>query len=219
MHSQLQIEASRQNSQNSTGPRSDSGKAISSMNSLKTGIYAQAEIIPGENPADLTALATEYFDRYQPDAPEQRTLVDTLVHSDWTLRRLRRAEAQLWAWTIKVTESKFSDNANPLGRAVNYEGGKPFDRLQRRIDCTQRNYQRARKDLESLQADRVAPISEPQPAEPVAAPSPEPLPTPVGFVPSLPVAAPEPAARLGFVPSIATRKPPFDLTTPPAWRL
>jgi hypothetical protein len=231
MRTDLQIEASRQNSQLSTGPRTEAGKSISSMNSLKTGIYAQAEIIPGENPADLAALATDYFDRFHPDAPEQRVFVDILVQSEWTLRRLRRAEAQLWARLIKETESSFHENTNPLGRAANYQGGKPFDRLQRRIDCTLRNLQRALKDLKSLQSDRGPSVPEPQPSDPAdTAPNPPDdapaLPAPLGFVPSTPSAAPEPAAPLGFVPSIAPRKPPtsvgprqFDLATPPAWRL
>jgi hypothetical protein len=122
MRSPLQIQASRLNSQKSTGPRTAAGKAISCLNPLTTGIYAQAEIITGENPNHLAALAAEYFDRFQPDAPEQRALIDTLVHSEWTLRRLRRA--------------------------VNYDESKVFSRLQRRIDATQRNYQRALKQLQ-----------------------------------------------------------------------
>jgi hypothetical protein len=206
MHSQLQIEASRQNSQLSTGPRSETGKAISCMNSLKTGIYAQAEIIPGENPADLEALTTEYYQRYQPDKPDTRCLVDILVQSEWTLRRLRRAEAQLWARLFKETESSFKENTNPLGRAANYQGGKPFERLQHRFDVTQRNYARTLKQLKELQPNPPAqpvPVPVPAPApELVAEPALEPdKPVPVGFessnsIPALPVAA----QPIGFVP-------------------
>jgi hypothetical protein len=75
VRSQLQIETSRLNSLKSTGPRSEAGQAISSRNYvLKTGIYATSEIIRGENPANLAALADGYYNRFQPSAPEQRAL-------------------------------------------------------------------------------------------------------------------------------------------------
>src|ERR1700685_3829154 len=100
MRSEPQIEASRRNSQKSTGPRTAAGKAASSQNRTASGIYAEAEIIQDENPADLQALAAEYLARFHHDAPEQRCLIDILIHSEWTLRRLRRAEAQLWEQLI-----------------------------------------------------------------------------------------------------------------------
>jgi len=44
----------------STGPRSDEGKARSSMNALKTGIYSKSLILPGEDTAALDALTAEF---------------------------------------------------------------------------------------------------------------------------------------------------------------
>ena len=105
MSSQLQIEANRRNSQKSTGPRTAAGKAIASQNALGSGIYAESETIRDENASDLDSLAAAYYARFHPAAPEQRCLVDILVHSEWTLRRLRRAEAQLW--------DRMSIGANP----------------------------------------------------------------------------------------------------------
>jgi len=96
MATQKQLAANRLNAQKSTGPRSAEGKARSSMNALKTGIDANSLIIQHESPGRLEALADEYYDRFQPTTPEQRMLVDTLVDSEWLLRRFRRVEAQLW---------------------------------------------------------------------------------------------------------------------------
>ena len=42
MSTRRQIEANRRNAQKSTGPPSVTGKAASSMNALKTGIYAKS---------------------------------------------------------------------------------------------------------------------------------------------------------------------------------
>jgi hypothetical protein len=188
MPSQLQIEANRRNSQKSTGPRTTAGKAVSSHNALGSGIYAESETIRDENASDLEALAASYYDRFHPDAPEQRAFVDVLIHSEWTLRRLRRSEAQLWEQNMEWSEPCSAENLFPLGRALNYDASKVFARLQHRITATQRNYERALKDLQRLGPQ--PPAGRPIPKrEPVSAPAP---PTQIGFV-SSPV-APPPAA-------------------------
>lgn len=192
MRSLLQIEASRRNSQKSTGPRTPAGKAISSLNSTTSGIYAESEIVNDENAADLDALSGGYVDRFHPDAPEQRCLIDILVHSEWTLRRLRRAEAQLWDLNVTRSAPGYgNENIHPLGRALSYDSGKVFARLQHRITATQRNYERALKELQQLQADRPAPQP---PAQVEPAPAIQPVSVPLGFV-SSPKPSPPPAAQ------------------------
>ena len=53
MASNKQLEANRTNAKNSTGPRSQAGKARSSLNSRKHGLTAKTLIIVGENAEDL----------------------------------------------------------------------------------------------------------------------------------------------------------------------
>jgi hypothetical protein len=89
------------------------------MNALKTGIDANSLIIQHESAGRLEALADEYHDRFHPTTPEQRMLVDTLVDSEWLLRRFRRVEAQLWqqgfpnATTVSSTSTSPSPSAKP----------------------------------------------------------------------------------------------------------
>jgi len=191
MSSQLQIEANRRNSKKSTGPRSAAGKLTSSQNAVKTGIYSEAEVIRDETPAGLAGLAADYHALFQPQGPAERCLVDILVHSEWMLRRFRRAEAQLWEKNIEDSSDIIDPDQFDLGRAINYNESRVYGRLQRRIDSTQRNYQRALKDLQQLQANR--PAAPPVPAsEPVAANAAQPS-AAIGFVPS-PLPHPDPAA-------------------------
>src|SRR5713226_8953725 len=96
MSSQAQINANRLNSKKSTGPTSREGKAASSLNALKSGIHARSHIIPGEDPAELEALTAAFLLEFQPAGPNQLALVDTLIAAEWTARRLRRIEADLW---------------------------------------------------------------------------------------------------------------------------
>ena len=181
----------------STGPRSAAGKARSSMNALKSGIYSTSLTIPGEDPAKLTTLTEEYFERYRPALPEQRDLVDILVRSTWTLRRLAAVEAQVWNYRLDDP-----DPGAPLGRAFN-GCQRSLERLQRIVNANQRNFRHALRELERLQALDAAPEPPPKPG-PTLVPGPQPLePKPVNlskeFVSSIPVppppAAPKTAAK------------------------
>jgi hypothetical protein len=202
MSTPKQIAANRRNAQKSTGPRTPEGKAACRFNALQSGIDAQAEIIPGEAQDRLESLVAEYQERFDTDTPDRRMLVDTLVHCEWLLRRLRRAEAELWQYESHRTESDFSSNKHPEGRVI-YYADRVFERLQRRIDAVTRNYRQALKELTSLE-----PAAEPGDALPAEPPAPiqppsnqESIPQ-IGSVPQSlvqkaePVAPPAPPAAL-----------------------
>jgi len=142
-----QLEANRKNAQQSTGPRTEAGKAAVRFNALKSGIDSLAECIPGEDRFKLQDLLAEYRDRFDTSTPERRMLVDTLVNCEWMLRRLRRGEAQFWFYKDSITASSTD---YPEGLLIDC-GDKFYDRIQRRINSIQRNYLRALKELESLQ--------------------------------------------------------------------
>jgi hypothetical protein len=161
-----QIEANRLNAQKSTGPRSVEGRAAVRFNALKTGIDAQSQVIPGEDPAALTLLAAEYYDRYQPATPEVRALVDTLVTAEWLQRRFRALEAQLWQYKIRGLYHPTEGLELPQV----YEGNNQvFNRLQRRIDATERIYHRTLAALQKIESRA------PQPDDPIdRVPDPDP---------------------------------------------
>jgi hypothetical protein len=197
-----QIEANRLNAQKSTGPRSATGKATSSINALKSGIDAKSEIIRGEKPADLAALTAEYLDRFLPATPEERLFVDTLVRGDWQLRRLAKVDAQIWEYEMSTSSSL--DEDSPLGHGFEC-GQRPFERLQRRINATERSYKSALHELQQLQSARDA--------QPDAQPVPAPIPQPTETKPI--------SSKIGFVsppppqPVPSTQTPPQPLSFRP----
>ena len=191
-----QIEANRLNAQKSTGPRTPEGKSASRFNSLKHGIDAASIVIPGEDPAELEALAAGYFDQFQPDGPVQRFLVETMIHSEWNKRRLARAEAQLLRSAMAGAgfESALED--------------RTIDRVYRRIRFAEGIYFRALTELRRAQRQARAqrqPCAEVSEAKAVPAVLPAPISLPaeqihaIGFAPSpqpLPGAV-VPASRIG----------------------
>ena len=114
MTSIRRIQANQQNSQLSTGPRTPAGKAIVSQNALKTGFDARALSILGEDPFDFESLRAEYYDRWNPTAPEQRALVDTLIANEWLLRRYDRLETQLWQNFMPLDDRFNSETSTAL---------------------------------------------------------------------------------------------------------
>ncbi|MGO9259768.1 MAG: hypothetical protein ACLQU1_26165 [Bryobacteraceae bacterium] len=209
MTTKKRIQANRLNSQKSTGPRSVEGKAVSSQNALKSGIDSESQIIRGEDPAALDALANEYRLDHQPQSASERALVDILIDSEWTLRRLRKTEAHLWEYQFaslalshkRVHPGEPFPKDQMLGEAFQ-STADTFSRLERRRQNLQRAYHRTLLDLREIQESRRGalraqpdiPAAPPQvrldPPDPPKSPV-EPPPTPssqkanpeIGFVP------------------------------------
>jgi hypothetical protein len=194
MSSVRQIEANRRNAQKSTGPTSVTGKAVSSMNALKTGIHAKSLLLPSEKLADLEQLIDEYYQRHNPTTPEARSLVDDLIYGEWLKRRLRVAETQIWAFDHQ--QNFRPDPKFPLGQTA-ASRGKAFAQLQWRIECTRRASRQALQDLQQLQAE--APDLPAPPDPPSLNPSPQITSPEIGFVlhtpPPEPPASPEPPSQ------------------------
>jgi hypothetical protein len=188
MATDKQIEANRRNSQLSTGPRSTEGKAKSRCNALKTGIYAEMETLPNENPEALKALVDDFHAEWEPATPTESALVDILANSEWHLRRYRQIEARIYEFTKMCLESDASSGGN-LCEVYDRKSGV-FARLHRHMLNAEQTMHRTIRDLERLQSARRGSETT---ADAVASPSPEPQPPAPGL---------QPAARrqIGFVP-------------------
>ena len=95
MTSILQLEANRQNAKHSTGPLSSEGKNISSLNSLKHGIFAKDLLAQENEDAALSyqELKEGIFESLQPRNQLQATLAEKIAVDFWRLRKVLRFEA------------------------------------------------------------------------------------------------------------------------------
>ncbi len=200
MATQKQIEANRRNARRSTGPRTVKGKSISKLNALRTGICAETEVLPDEDPAELAALAAEYEDFYKPSSPAERCCVAALVSADWLLRRFRRIEADLWDY------ESLDYNGERRRTGLTYLRCKePLSRLQRRIDSVDRSFHRVLQRLDKLRSVSATPCAATEPP-PSVQPS------------EKPDLGPERENSIGFVQSISNcgRPKPARTAVPPA---
>lgn len=80
------------NPKRSGGPRTASGKLVSSSNALKTGVYSQSVVLPGENSEDFERLVSEFVDEYRPQGVTEAMLIRNVAVWWWRLLRLERME-------------------------------------------------------------------------------------------------------------------------------
>ncbi|MBV9083224.1 MAG: hypothetical protein JOZ62_11140 [Acidobacteriaceae bacterium] len=97
MSSAAQINANRANAQLSTGPTSDTGKAKSSLNAVKTGLTGRTVLLPGDDAAAYEAHVAAFFERHQPATDEERNLVQSLADTEWRLLRIPSLEMGIYA--------------------------------------------------------------------------------------------------------------------------
>lgn len=110
-------EINRANAQLSTGPRTPQGKARSSQNSFKHGLYSKHLVMPGEDPAELDSLKAGLIAEHQPVNDTESILVNELAEHFWRIRRMRRLEAEAFR-PEKLAEWHSSGFLAQIGRIM-----------------------------------------------------------------------------------------------------
>src|SRR6266581_3395421 len=97
MPTQKQIDANRLNAEKSSGQRTPSGKAVSSMNALKSGVDARSHLIRGKRRTDLETLTAGSLPALPPRHFRRTSLRrHPPIRDDWQLRRLAKVDAEIW---------------------------------------------------------------------------------------------------------------------------
>jgi hypothetical protein len=97
MSSPSQAQASRANGALSHGPTSESGKAASSKNALKTGLTGRTVLLPSEDAALYETHILQFLERYSPAGDEELALVQSLADTEWRLQRIPSLEMGIYA--------------------------------------------------------------------------------------------------------------------------
>ena len=91
-----QMEANRENAIRSTGPRTETGKEISSRNSTRHGLTSRRSILNSEQQEEFDQLHSELTQEYDPQTPTERDLVLEIADQSFRLRRASKIEADLF---------------------------------------------------------------------------------------------------------------------------
>lgn len=84
--------ANRTNARRSTGPKTAAGKARSSQNALKFGIFCRDLLVPGEDPEVLNVFKRDMIRCLNPRNDLELQLAEQIIADEWRIKRVRAAE-------------------------------------------------------------------------------------------------------------------------------
>ena len=95
MASVRQLEANRANARKSTGPRTETGKAIARLNALRHGLTSQKRVtLAGESEFDYLRLREKLMFEFDPQTSVQTHLVDQLANLTGSVAALVAARTE-----------------------------------------------------------------------------------------------------------------------------
>jgi hypothetical protein len=116
---QKQMEASRLNGANG-GVRTVEGKAVSSMNARKHGIFAAA--LTEYDKEELHGVHDEFLTSMQPEGVVEKVLVEKLAHTCLRLQRCAAAEAEhhiaIWECNLSLHDAELRGQRSAAGMHV-----------------------------------------------------------------------------------------------------
>jgi hypothetical protein len=149
MSTPAQILANWQNSESSTGPRTEEGKAASSQNAVKHGATAQTVVLAWEDRREFDSLRNSHLARFRPVDHVEFMLVEEIVSAEWRMRRMEL----LIAYHID-REAYLHRSTVPLAALSDVMLSPEVAKLQRYENTFRRAFESAWKKLDALQKQR-----------------------------------------------------------------
>ena len=157
----VQIDANRRNSRQSTGPRTEVGKKISSLNALRHGLTSRIVVLPTEDLAAYKTFSAEFFVDLAPETFAERQFAQTIIDTQWRLNRVRALEDGMLALGHYGKENNI-DAGHPeihaalTAAAVFREHSQAFVNLSMHEQRLYRILTTATKSLDEMKAKRIA---------------------------------------------------------------
>ena len=115
--SDARLTANRANAQHSTGPRTQTGKAKSSLNAVKTGLTGQTVVLPSDDAVAYQSHIDRAFAKHKPFDDDEHTLVQAIADTSWRLLRIAPLEAAVYSLGHREFAAEFEDEQDPTTRA------------------------------------------------------------------------------------------------------
>lgn len=157
--STAKIEANRINAQQSTGPKSEEGKAKSSLNAVKTGLTGRTVLLNSEDAIAYQEHVNRFLARYEPATDEERSLTHQIADTEWRLLRIPTLEAGIYALGHHELAGKF-EHADPAVAACMTEAQifilyqRQLNNLSIQENRLRRHYEKSERKLADLQKER-----------------------------------------------------------------
>jgi hypothetical protein len=149
---QAQLDSNRQNSQLSTGPRTEAGKLASSKNATAHGLAAADPVLSYESRDEFFELVKINNAEFDPKTHHEKFLVTQITGAEWRLARVQRIEnAAMDLLILGPGDETTNTPDHKLAQRFLDSGGDPLPRLERYRASIERSYHRAKKELKAEQ--------------------------------------------------------------------
>ncbi len=158
----------RANALHSTGPITHEGRAISSLNAVKTGLTGRTVLLHNDDADVYRQHLAAYAKEYQPAGLREQELVQSLADTQWRLQRIPGLEMAIYAHGRAENQEYCALHGTTgtslieLGTFLKYE--KQLKNLQLQESRLQRRYEKEMAELRSLQKERKEQKQQDQPA-------------------------------------------------------
>src|SRR5215212_3338909 len=158
MATHKQVQANRENAQESTGPRTEQGKEASRLNAVRHGASANAPVVPNlEREEDWDAHRRGLLESLRPVGQLEEMLADRFIQLSWRIQRIARYERDEIAKFYADDAPRFWRNMEEMGVA----GGRQLPALDHLGPLTRyeahlhRSLLQTLHELQRAQASRV----------------------------------------------------------------
>src|SRR5690349_9799457 len=142
--------ANIQNSQHSTGPKTEDGKSRVVLNGLSHGLTGQTVVLPSDDLAAYNKFTQQFHDELKPSGVLESQLVQTISDTYWRLNRVTSMENSLFSLSIddQPNQGPTPEDVDVLAKLSLYES-----RLNRKLE-------KAKAELKQLQQERKQAVRE-----------------------------------------------------------
>jgi hypothetical protein len=200
MATESQINANRENAKASTGPKTEEGKAKSSRNNTRFGLFATNSCVQPEEQEEYENFCTALWTTLAPADPVEEVTAAEFVRNAWRLRRCAMAEETLGEIVARfqASQNKTRNTDHPAADPMIYPAYLPTQNaIDRARTSAQSGMRRAKADLDKMQTAR----RKAQPAVLQVEPNPVPV-------------TPETSEPENSAPTIRTQSQPVPQPTP-----
>ncbi|HEX4772986.1 MAG TPA: hypothetical protein VH351_19280 [Bryobacteraceae bacterium] len=145
--SEAQLAANQANAQLSTGPRSDTGKRVSSLNAVKTGLTGRTVLLPSDDAASYQQHVESFFRDHEPESDREYEVVQSLADTQWRLQRIPALEMAIFArGRVHFAEQFSEQDPHTAAALIDAETVIVYERQLRNLWIQERRLRRQYED-------------------------------------------------------------------------
>ena len=155
-------ESARINGAKSRGPKTSAGKAKSSRNAIKHGLFAQVIVLSNENAQAFDELTDDFIHRFEPRDGVELSIVEQMVAATWRLSRCWEMQTQTLNLEMQKDQDEDDENLTTRGFHTSIGNSPSMQLLHRFENSYERIITRAIRTLTNIRKNFPIPNNDEQ---------------------------------------------------------